>query len=166
MSHYEPETIFLSVNEFLYMTTLPALDAYFRNPETGQFKEILITIVDNGIEKPRSPLVKMLLVRLRWLLGLKVVIHLSFAEYHSKRNPVERVHTVHTKELEKHGPFQIPNLNVDSVEHKKKMEEMHKDLEVVLRQATFNGKYTTVTKGVGGENNFVFDDMSNLHAFL
>ena len=30
-----------SVNEFLYMTTLPALDACFRNPETGQFKEIL-----------------------------------------------------------------------------------------------------------------------------
>lgn len=166
MSHYEPETIFRSVNEFLYMTTLPALDACFRNPETGQFKEILVTIVDNGIEKPRSPLVKMLLVRLRQLLGLKVVIHLSFAEYHSKRNPVEQVHAVHTKELEKYRPFQIPNLNVDSVEHKKKMEEMREDVEVVLRQATFNGKYTTVTKGVGGENNFVFDDMSNLHAFF
>ena len=166
LSHYEPETIFRSVNEFLYMTTLPALDTCFRNPETGQFKEILVSIVDNGIEKPRSPLVKMLLVRLRRLLGLKVVIHLSFAEYHSNRNPVERVHAVHTKELEKHGPFQIPNLNVDSVEHKKKMEEMREDVEAVLRHATFNGEYTTVTKGVGGENNFVFDDMSNLHAFL
>lgn len=108
----------------------------------------------------------MLLVRLRRLLGLKVVIHFSFAEYHSKRNPVERVHAVHTKELEKHGPFQIPNLNVDSVEHKKKMEEMREDVEDVLRQAKFGGEYTTVTKGVGGENNFVFDDMSNLHAFL
>lgn len=32
------------------MTTLPALDACFRNLETGQFKEILVSIVDNGIE--------------------------------------------------------------------------------------------------------------------
>ena len=79
LSHYEPETIFRSVNEFLHMTTLPALDMCFRNLETGQFKEILISIVDNGIEKPRSPLVKMLLVRLWRLLGLKVAIQLSFA---------------------------------------------------------------------------------------
>ena len=35
---------------------------------------------------------------------------LYFAEYHSKRNPVDGVHVVHTKELEKHWPFQIPNL--------------------------------------------------------
>ena len=97
LSHYEHETIFRSVNEFLYMTTLPALDACFRNQETGQFKEILASIVDNVIEKPRSPLVKMLLVRLQQLLGLKVVIHLAFAKYQSKRNPVERVHTIHTK---------------------------------------------------------------------
>lgn len=34
LSHYEPKTIFQSVNEFLYVTTLPALDAYFRNLET------------------------------------------------------------------------------------------------------------------------------------
>jgi len=102
------------------MITLPVLDACFRNPETGQFKEILISIMDNGIEKPRSPLVKMLLVCLRWLLSLKVVIHLSFVEYHSKRNPVERVHAVHTKELEK----QISNLNVDSVERKMRMSKM------------------------------------------
>ena len=105
LSHYEPETIFRSVNEFLYMITLPALDVCFRNHETGQFKETLVSIVDNGIEKPRSPLVKMLLVRLRRILGLKAVVYVSFAEYHSKRNPVEHVHAVHTKELEKHGPF-------------------------------------------------------------
>ena len=47
-----------------------------------------------------------------------------------------------------------------------KMEEMREDVEDVLRQATFNGEYTAVTKGVGCENNFVFDVMSNLHAFL
>ena len=122
--------------------------------------------MDNGIEKPRSPLVKMLLVRLRRLLGLKVAIQLSFAEYHSKRNPVERVHAVYTKELEKHRPFQFPNLHVDSVEHKKKMEEMSEDVENVLKHAKFGGEYMTVAKGVGGENHFVFDDMSKLYAFL
>ncbi|KAJ7394611.1 hypothetical protein OS493_000429 [Desmophyllum pertusum] len=166
LSHYEPETIFRSVNEFLYMITLPALDACFRNPETGNIKEMLVSIVDNGIEKPRSPLVKMLLVRLRRLLGLKVVVQMSFAEYHSKRNPVERVHAAHTKELEKHGPFKVPNLHVDSVEHKKKMEEMRENVEDVLKHATFGAKYTMITKGVGDESNFVFNDMTNLHTFL
>ena len=42
------------------------------------------------------------------------------------------------------------------------MEEVRKDMEDALSQATFNGEYTTVTKGVGGDKNFVFDDMSNL----
>lgn len=46
LSHYEPETIFRSVIEFLHMTTLPALNMCFRNPETGQFKKILISIVE------------------------------------------------------------------------------------------------------------------------
>lgn len=108
----------------------------------------------------------MLLVRLRQLLGLRLVIHMSFAEYHSKRNPVERVHAVQTKELEKHGPFKVPNLQVDTLEHKKAMYEMREDVEDVLKQAQFGGKYTMVTKGVGEEKNFVFNDMKNLYAFL
>ena len=57
------------------------------------------------------------------------------------------------------GHFRFP-------EHKEKMEEMREAVEDVLRQGTFNGEYTTVTKGVGSEKNFVFDDMSNRHAFL
>ena len=166
LSQYEPETIYRSINEFLFMITLPELDSCFRNPETGRMKENLVSIVDNGIEKPRSPLVKMLLVRLRQLLGLRLVIHMSFAEYHSKRNPVERVHAVQTKELEKHGPFKVPNLQVDTLEHKKAMYEMREDVEDVLKQAQFGGKYTMVTKGVGEEKNFVFNDMKNLYAFL
>lgn len=99
-------------------------------------------------------------------MGLRLVIHMSFAEYHSKRNPVERVHAVHTKELEKHGPFKVPNLQVDTLEHKKALCEMREDVEDALKQAQFGGKYTMVTKGVGGENNFVFNDMKNLYAFL
>ena len=87
--------IFLSINEFLYMITLPALNACFKNLETRKFKATLVSITDNRIVKPRSPLVKIFLVCLQQLLGLKAVVHLSFAEYHRKRNPVERVHMVH-----------------------------------------------------------------------
>jgi len=41
----------------------------------------------------------MWLVRLARVLGLKYVSQKSFAEYHSKRNPVERVHAVHNTAL-------------------------------------------------------------------
>ena len=122
--------------------------------------------MDNGIEKPRSPLVQMLLVRLQRLLRLKAVVQISFAEYHTKRNAVKRVHAVHTKELEKHGPFNVPLLNVDMLEHETKIEEMSDSVLDVLKGAKFAGKYTTVMKGVGCEKSFVFDDVANLHAFL
>lgn len=108
----------------------------------------------------------MLFVRLRRLLGLKVVIYFFFVEYYSKRNFVERVYAVYIKEFEKYGLFQIFNFNVDSVEYKKKMEEMREDVEDVFRQVKFGGEYITVIKGVGGENNFVFDDMFNFYVFL
>lgn len=57
---------------------------------------------------------------------------MSFAEYHSKRNQVEGVYAVHTTELEKHGPFQVPKLPVESDEHKVKMNEMREEVEDVL----------------------------------
>ena len=62
---------------------------------------------------------------------------LYFAEYHSKRNPVDGVHVVHTKELEKYWPFQIPNL--------KKMEEMRENVKDVLNQARFGGLEVKIT---------------------
>lgn len=100
---------------------------------------------------------QMLLVHLQRLLGLKAVVQISFAEYHSKRNPVERVHAVQTKELEKHGPFKVPILNVDTLEQEMKIEEMHDSVLDVLKGAKFAGKYTAVMKGVGCENSFVFE---------
>ena len=92
LSHYQPETIFRSVNEFLYMISLPSLDSCFQNPDTGKFEQVLLSFVNDGLEKLRSAQVKMLLVQLQWLLGLTVEVQRSFAEYHSKRNPIERVH--------------------------------------------------------------------------
>lgn len=109
---------------------------------------------------------QMLHVCLQRFLGLKAVVQMSFAEYHSKRNPVERVHTVHTKELEKHGPFNVPILNVNTLEHETKIEEMGDSVLDVLKGAKFIGKYMTVMKGVGCEKSFIFDHVANLHAFL
>ena len=97
LSYYELETAIRSVNELLYLMTLPSLDSFFHNPLTGRLKDVLISVVDNGIEMPRSPIVKMLLVRLRRLLGIEKIIQVAFAEYHSARNPVGRVHAEHTK---------------------------------------------------------------------
>ena len=38
-------------------------------------------------------------------LKLQRVVHVSFAEYHSKRNYVERVHATKNEALSKHEPF-------------------------------------------------------------
>ena len=84
--------------------TIPLLDKFFRNPETGRLKEIMGFIVDNApSEAPASFLVQMLLVRLLKFLDLDKVTQRSFAEYLSKRNPVERVHAAENAALSSHG---------------------------------------------------------------
>ena len=73
----------------------PALHKYFRNPETGKLNEDSIFVVDNGpSEAPSHPMVKMWLAYLLLILQSKSISQKSFAEYHSKRNPIERVHVV------------------------------------------------------------------------
>ena len=108
----------------------------------------------------------MLLVRVRRLLKLEQIIQVSFAEYHSKRNPVERVHAAHTKEQEKHGPFQVHELHIDSEEHKSKMGEMREEVQGVLQVAKFGGEHTMVMKGSEGEENYMFNDVEYLQKFL
>lgn len=62
--------------------------------------------VDNGpSEAPSNLLVQMLLVRFLKFLDLDKVTQRSFAEYLSKRNFVERVHTVENKVLSDHSHF-------------------------------------------------------------
>lgn len=71
-------------------------------------KENLIFIVDNGpSEAPSNPLVQMCLIRLWKLFNSDKICQISFAEYHSKRNPVERVHSEENLQLSRHGPFKI-----------------------------------------------------------
>ena len=90
LSLTEPETVFHVFNEILYLMTIPSLDKFFWNQETGRLKEIMGFIVDNGpSEAPASFLVQMLLVRLLKFLDLDKVTQRSFAEYLSKRNFVE-----------------------------------------------------------------------------
>jgi hypothetical protein len=167
LSYYEPETAIRSVNELLYLMTLPSLDSFFRNPSTGRLKDVLVSVVDNGVGMPRSPIVKMLLVRLRRLLGIEKIIQVAFAEYHSKRNPVERVHAQHTKELEKHGPFHFNTaLHPNTNEHVDSLNKLRDDIREELNMASFGGTHTLVMNGIGDEENFVFNDSKNLEEFL
>lgn len=71
-----------SINEILYLMTLPQLDYYFRDSNNWKLKQSFVFVVDNGVDMPRSALVKMLLVRLLRYLGLKKICQVSFAEYH------------------------------------------------------------------------------------
>ena len=97
LSYFELETVHRAFNETFLLMVDPLLDAVFRNPVTGNLKKNLISIVDNGPpEAPSNPLVKMWLVCLAKPLKLKTITQKSFAEYHSKRNPIEHVHTAKT----------------------------------------------------------------------
>lgn len=106
LSFSEPETVFGVFNELFLLMCIPSLDQFFRNPETGKLKEMMGFIVDNGpSEVPSNLLVQMLLIRLLKFLDLDKASQRSFAEYLSKRNFVERVHTVENKVLSDHGHF-------------------------------------------------------------
>ena len=133
LSFYEPETTFKWLNEILYLLTLSSLDIFFRDLKTGKLKKEVIFIVDNGpSEQPRSPLVQMSLIRLLLLLNLDKVTQVSFAEYHPKRNYVERGHAEENRVLSKHGPFssKIPHTQITpgTPEHKENMENMAEEV--------------------------------------
>ena len=86
------------MNELLLLLNRPELDSYFRDNCTGKLKKEFIFIVDNGpAEQPSSAMVLMCLVRLLKLLKLDKITQISFAEYYSKMNFVERVHAEEIK---------------------------------------------------------------------
>ena len=91
---------------YFYLCAFRVSNKFLRNQETGKLKEIMGFIVDNGpSEAPSNLLVQMLLVRFLKFLDLDKVTQRSFAEYLSKRNFVERVHTVENKVLSDHSHF-------------------------------------------------------------
>ena len=170
LSFYEPETTFRCLNELLYLLTLSSLDCFFRDHKTGSLKKEFTFVVDNGpSEQPCSPLVQMVLVRLVRLLNLDKLTQVSFAEYHSKRNYVERVHAEENRVLSSHGPFssKIPNKHATpgTPEHKQNMESMADEVEKCISQGSFGGNQLLAFRGVKCED-FVFSDQEQLQRFL
>lgn len=170
ISHFEPETVQRVFNELFLLLVNPALDHVFRNPNSGKLKEHLFFIVDNGpSEAPASPLVKMWLVRLVRLLQLKSVTQKSFAEYHSKRNPVERVHAVQNGALsnEQFSSRGVhANFEVGDQRHLENMEHMAEKVRTCLSHTQYAGKPCLSLRGICKEENFVFNDEADLTTFL
>lgn len=111
------------------LLTKPALDNIFRDPDTGKLKSEFVFIVDNGpSEAPSNSMVQLCLVRMLNFLKLQKVIQVSFAEYHSKRNYVERVRATENEALSKHGLFSSmlvhKSAKAGSKEHEVNMEAM------------------------------------------
>ena len=170
LSFFEPDTTFKCLNEFLYLLTLPALDTLFRDKNTGCLKKQLVFVVDNGpAEQPSSHIVQMSLVRLLSFLKLDKVTQISFAEYHSKRNFVERVHAEENRVLSKHGPFLSKplhkNASVGSKEHMQNMENVAEEVRRTIIQGSFGGHQLSCYRGVTPSQS-IFIDEKVLQNFL
>ena len=112
-------------------------------------------VVNNGVDIPQRPLVQMPLVRLRRYLGLEKITQVSFAEYHSKRNPVERVHTVEEKELAKHGPFTRVTSAPETVEHRQAMKQMAEEVSGVFSHGRFGISHYCPSEGSRMETSYL-----------
>ncbi|CAB3983432.1 zinc finger MYM-type 1-like [Paramuricea clavata] len=168
----EPDTTIRLFNEIFLLLSKPNLDFVFRNPKTGRLKSVFVFIVDNGpAEQPSSPLVQMFLIRLLRILDLDKITQVSFAEYHSKRNFVERVHAIEDEALSRHGPFTANKIFNDrsihpgSEKHIANMEEMVKDVSSCLQQAKFGGKSLEACRGIK-DSDYIFSDENKQKQFL
>ena len=167
LSFFEP---FKCMNEIFLLLVNPAFDHYFRDIQHGGLKKDFIFVVDNGPqEKPSNPLVQMCLVHLLKFLKLHRITQVSFAEYHSKRNFVERVHAEENRVLSKHGPFSShtvhKNVVIGSREHRENIENMAEDVINCIKTAQFGKKPLLCSRGVK-QSDFIFDDESTMHSFL
>ena len=170
LSYFEPETVFRCFNELFFLMTQPSLDSYFRNTETGRLKENFSFIVDNGqSEQPSSHLVQMTLVRFGKFLNLDRVSQISFSEYNSKRNFVERMHPQVNKALSAHGAFVSHGIYPDAVQgseqHRENMENMAVAVSDCLKEVKFGGRYIDVFRGLK-EDEWIFNDENELKEFL
>ena len=168
----EPETTFRLFHEIFLLLTKPSLDKFFRNSNTGKLKGEFIFVVDNGpAEDPSSHLVQMLMVRMLKFLNLDKVIQVSFAEYHSKRNFVERIHAVEDKLLARHGPFSSNGIHSDvnivpgSQKHIENMENMSETVINCLQQGRFDDHPLSAFRGVTNSLH-IFNDELHLKTFL
>ncbi|XP_060592863.1 uncharacterized protein LOC132747483 [Ruditapes philippinarum] len=150
LSYFEPETAFKTLNEIFIMMIHPETSHFFRNPDSGEFKKDFVFVVDNGPSTaPNNLIVKMCLLRLFHFLKLRSLCQVSYAEYNSKRNPVERVHAEENKALSRHGPFKVETkfIKVGSNDHKIVMENMLHEVSSCLRSGTFNNESLITVRG-------------------
>ena len=153
LSYFEPDTTFKCMNEIFLLLANPAFDNYFRDEVTGGLKKELVFVVDNGPqEKPSSPLVQMCMARILKFLKLNKITQVSFAEYNSKRNFVERVHAEENRVLSKHGPFSSHKVHIKaetgSIQHRENMEHMSEEVAECLQTATFGNKSLRCFRGI------------------
>ena len=170
ISYFEPETIQRAFNEIFLLLANAALDKFFRNPQTGKLKENFIFIVDNGpSEAPSHPMVKMWLARLLVVLQLTSITQKSFAEYHSKRNPVEQVLAVENRALS-NEVFTSTGVHAEyekgDKRHLQNMEFMASKVKTCLDKVQYGGRPIHTQRGIGNDENFVFNDEEQLSNFL
>ena len=107
------------------------------------------------------------MIRILLFLKLKKITQRAFAEYHSKRNFVERVHAAENEVLSRHGPFsskqKYPNATVGTSAHRENIEEMAEDGTVCLKQARFDGHSLT---SVRRESSKVFETKKGRGSFF
>ena len=130
----------------------------------------MVFVVDNGPAKqPSSHLVQMCLVRLLNFLQLDKLTQVSFAEYHSERNFVERVHAEENRVLSKHGPFDSKPLHkqatAGSKEHAENMESVAEEVRKCIVQGSFGGHPLQCYRGVK-QSEYVFNDEKELQNYL
>ena len=170
VTFFEPHTVQRVFNELFLLLLKPSLDSVFRNPLTGRLKEHFVFVVDNGpAEAPSSPMVAIWLVRLARILQLKSVTQKSFAEYHSKRNPVERVHAVHNSALSNevfpsHGLHK--NHEIGDTRHYENMEFIAEKVMNCLKTTRFGGHACTILRGIGKDEVIPFNYDKVLISFL
>ena len=170
LSFFESDNTYKCLNEVFLLLSNYALAPYFRDETTKQLKKEFTFVVDNGpAEQPSCPLVQMCLVRLLRFLSLDRVVQVSFAEYHSKRNYVERVHAEENRVLSKQGPFSSTNVHsnatVGSPQHRENMEEMATRIQGCISSTTFGGEPLLCFRGIKPED-YIFSDQSQLTKFL
>ena len=169
LSHFEVDSTYRRFNEIFKLMANPGLDKIFRS-RTGALKRNFSFLVDNGPgEAPSSPLVKMLLVRLLQYLNLDIAAQLSFAEYNSKLNFVERVHAEENKCISGHSIFDSKPIHksfvVGDEKHKENMEAMAKEVVNCISQGSFSGHPLSCVRGIR-DDEYIFDDEKELRQFL
>lgn len=96
-------------------------------------------------------------------LNLEKITQVAFAEYHSKRNFVERVHAAENEVLSKHGPFSSnalhPRVTVGSKEHRENMEDMAQAIQGCICSGSFGKEQLLCYRGIKMED-YLFRNMT------